>query len=368
LYEGHRAIWIQEFNTDSLKLAGPRKVIVNGGVDIREKPIWIEGPHIFRANGYYYLIAAEGGTSTYHSEVVFRSETVRGPYLPWVKNPILTQRHLDPDRPNPVTCAGHADIVKTRNDEWWAVFLACTPYENNYYNTGRQTFLLPVSWINWWPSILTDDDIIPYSHEKPVLEEQPGADFPFHGNFIIRDEFRDASLAPIYNLIRTPQEKWYHVNKGKLMIRARNEAIDDKGQPSFIGRRQQHHFCSVSTLLQYHPQNNGDKAGMIAFQNEEHYYFIGITQKQESLYVVLEKGSPGEPEEMSGYPIQLDDNDDLFLKIEARGKYYDFYYAFLPDDWILLKEDADGTFLSTDVAGGFVGTYFGMYAYAAPDY
>ena len=141
LYSGHRAIWIQEFDLKGQRLTGPRKVLVDGGVDLSKHPIWIEGPHVFRRNGWYYLIAAEGGTAEDHSEVVFRSRAARGPYVPWDKNPILTQRTLDPARPDPVTSTGHADFVETPDGAWWAVFLGCRPYEGGrLYNTGRETF------------------------------------------------------------------------------------------------------------------------------------------------------------------------------------------------------------------------------------
>src|SRR5688572_1200365 len=98
LYQGHRTIRIIELDQDSLKVVGKEQIIVNGGVDLSKKPIWIEAPHIFKKDGFYYLICAEGGTGYQHSEVVFRSDSVKGPYIPYNKNPILTQRHLDSTR------------------------------------------------------------------------------------------------------------------------------------------------------------------------------------------------------------------------------------------------------------------------------
>ena len=98
LYNGHRAIWVQEFSPAANKMIGPRSVIVNGGVDLTKKPIWIEAPHIFKHDGKYFLICAEGGTADQHSEVVFRSGSPMGPYTPGPINPILTQRQLDPAR------------------------------------------------------------------------------------------------------------------------------------------------------------------------------------------------------------------------------------------------------------------------------
>ncbi|HEX8263185.1 MAG TPA: glycoside hydrolase family 43 protein, partial [Allosphingosinicella sp.] len=94
LYEGHRAIWIQRFDAAAKKTFGPRKVLVNGGVDLSKKPIWIEGPHILRKDGFYYLLAAEGGTAEGHSQVVLRSRRPDGPYSAYPGNPILTQRDL----------------------------------------------------------------------------------------------------------------------------------------------------------------------------------------------------------------------------------------------------------------------------------
>ena len=143
LYNGHRAIWIQEFDLAANKLIGPRKVIVNGGVDIAKKPIWIEGPHLYRIKGWYYLMCAEGGTEAGHSEVIFRSKSPWGPFEPGPNNPILTQRDLPKDRANPVTNAGHADLIEMKDGSWWAVFLASRPYSGFRYNTGRETFLLP---------------------------------------------------------------------------------------------------------------------------------------------------------------------------------------------------------------------------------
>ena len=145
-YNGHRAIWIQEFDLAANKLIGPRKVIVNGGVDIAKKPIWIEGPHLYRIKGWYYLMCAEGGTEAGHSEVIFRSKSPWGPFEPGPKNPILTQRDLPADRADPVTNAGHADLIEMKDGSWWAVFLASRPYTGFRYDTGRETFLLPVTW------------------------------------------------------------------------------------------------------------------------------------------------------------------------------------------------------------------------------
>lgn len=144
LYDGHRTIRVIEFDVNTDKTIGTNKVLINGGVNIAEKPIWIEGPHLYKIKGQYLLMAAEGGTGPGHSEVIFKGDSPTGKFIPWDKNPILTQRHLNTNRTNPITCAGHADLIQAKEGDWWAVFLACRPIDNKFENLGRETFMMSV--------------------------------------------------------------------------------------------------------------------------------------------------------------------------------------------------------------------------------
>jgi alpha-N-arabinofuranosidase len=370
LYNGHRAIWIQQFDIAAKKLIGPRRVIVNGGSDISKKPNWIEGPHLFRRDGKYYLTCAEGGTGTRHSEVVFRADAIWGPYVPYAGNPILSQRDLDPARPDPITSTGHAQLVQTQNGDWWAVFLGTRPYADDSYNTGRETFLLPVHWTDdGWPVILDAGKPVPYVAPRPALPQEAAPASPTSGNFTLRDDFHEAALAPYWLFIRTPHEEWFDLKPGRLTIRARPDSIGGLGQPSFIGRRQQHMSASASTAMRYTPRNEGDEAGLVAFQNQDYYYFIGLALIDGKTVVCLKRRASAADDEngmmITSAPIALADGAPVYLKIEARGRLYDFAYATREGEWTLLAKDQDGTILSTHTAGGFVGTVIGMYAYTA---
>jgi xylan 1,4-beta-xylosidase len=371
LYNGHRAIWIQEFDVASGKMKGKQSLIVNGGVDIAKKPIWIEAPHIIKRSGKYYLICAEGGTADQHSEVVFRADRVGGPYAPGPANPILTQRHLDPARPNPITSTGHADFVQTPAGDWWAVFLGTRPYGDDTYNTGRETFLLPVRWENEWPVILSGNDVVPYLATRPSLPAESAPRIPTSGNFRIRDEFDGPELAPYWQQIRTPHTRWYDFTSspGALTVQPRHAGFDVGSQPSFIGRRQQHLVASASTAMRYVPIADGDKAGLVAFQNDQYYYFLAVTRAGGRTFIRLERHAGSATSSGDGVvasvPVSVSENQPIYLKIQARGGRYDFYYGTQEGDWTLLQGDADGTILSTKVAGGFVGTLFGLYAFSA---
>jgi alpha-N-arabinofuranosidase len=369
LYDGHRAIWMQQYDMTAKRLVGPRSVIVNGGVDLAKKPIWIEAPHIFKRNGTYYLICAEGGTADQHSEVVFRSAAVGGPYVPYERNSILTQRHLEPGRPFPIETTGHADFVATPNDEWWAVFLGTRNYDRDLYNTGRETFLLPVKWVDGWPVILTGRETVPYVHARPNLPIAPKPAIPHNGNIAIRDEFNAPTLAPYWTMLRTPREQWYDLTStpGSLTLRARPETLAGRGQPSLIARRQQNGSASASTAMTYLPATAGDRAGLVAFHNEDHYYFLGVVHDGERPVIQVRRrsgrGAPGDSV-LASAPIELTATAPVYLEIRTRDARIDFRYGVKPNAWTMLLADADGTVLSTRNAGGFVGTMLGMYAYS----
>lgn len=368
-YSGHRAIWIQEFDLAANKLVGPRTMLVNGGVDFSTKPIWIEGPHIFRKDGAYIMTAAEGGTAEGHSQVVLKSQNVRGPYVPFAGNPILTQRDLDSTRAFRITSAGHAELVETAAGEWWAIFLATRPYAGDYYNTGRESYLLPVTWKDGWPIILPAKTPIPYVHTKPKLPVGTAPARPTHGNFAHRDEFADTTLAMDWLQIRTPRERWYDLTgtPGWLTLRARSADITKLAQPSFVGRRQQHLNATAITRMRYAPARDGDKAGLMAFQNDDYNYFIAVTMDSGKTVVRLEERSGDStkvsPKILASAPLSDGAANDIYLKIVARGALYDFYYGSSADTWTLLKADVDGRVLSTKVSRGFVGAVFGLYAY-----
>jgi xylan 1,4-beta-xylosidase len=369
LYNGHRAIWMQEFDVAGKRMVGSRKLIVNGGVDLSKKPIWIEAPHIFRKDGKYYLICAEGGTADQHSEVVFRSDSVWGPYVPFTGNPILTQRHLDRNRPNAIGTAGHADFVETSTGEWWAVFLATRDYVDNVYNTGRETFLMPVRWENGWPIITTGDQTVPYVARRPNLPRQPAPLVPTSGNFTVRDEFDGSTLPPYWQVIRTPRVRTYDLTTtpGALTLYARPVGLETTGIPSFVGRRQQHQRFDASTAMRYLPARDGEKAGIIAFQNEAFYYLLSVARRAGRTVVQLEKHA-GTQTDASGASVAsapIDASQPIRLRIRGRADRYDFLYAEGGGAWKTLAADQDGRILSTAVAKGFVGTMLGLYATAA---
>jgi len=116
----------------------------------------------------------------------------------------------------------------------------------------------------------------------------------------------------------------------------------------------------------YMPARAGDRAGIVAFHNDSHYYFLGVVHDGTRPVLELRRrawGGEAGDSLVASVPIALSPSAPLYLQIRAREARYDFLYATEPNDWKTLVADADGRILSTKVAGGFVGTMFGMYAY-----
>ena len=359
-WDGHRAIWIHNYDIEKDITFGERKVLLDGGVDRSTKPVWIEGPHIYKINNKYYLMAAEGGTSINHSEVILRANDVMGPYIPYENNPILTQRGLQDNRPDIVTSVGHADLIDTPEGDWYAIFLGCRPYKGNHYNTGRETFLLPVKWENEFPIILEDGLPIPTVVTKHNLDVKENF---LTGNFVWRDNFQSNSLANEWLFIRTPKGQWWSSDKNRLAIEGIDKSIYDIDNPAFIGRRQQHLCFRVETQLTFSPKNNNEIAGLVCYQNETHNIVFGKTFNKGNAILVVDR-SEKQRKRIAEIAIPKNkENNPITLKIEGENDKYNFQASF--DEgltWQIIIEEVDAKNLSTESAGGFTGITLGMYA------
>jgi len=359
-YEGHRAIWIREFDVENEKCVGPEKVLINGGVRPEEKPIWIEGPHMYNINGQYFLMAAEGGTGPMHSEVILKGDSPMGNFIPWENNPILTQRHLSSERPNPITCAGHADLVREKNGKWWSVFLACRPIDNQFENLGRETFLLPVRWSNDdFPYMTQEDELIPMIVNKENVQRNAEVTF---GNFERRDEFNSEKLSYDWFTLRSPATHLYSLNEkpGFLSLQCVDVNAAEQKTPAFIARRMQHHLFECETTILFEPQNEEDAAGLLLYKDESHQYFLAVRRSGNNTKISLEKISGKGTEELGEQMIPL--QNTIRLKVISKGMYYDFYFGSGNQPYELLAENINAHYLSTANSFGFTGTVIGMYA------
>lgn len=369
LYNGHRVIKIWEYDLENDQvIAGTDKIIVDGGVDISKKPIWIEAPHLYKKDGKYYLMCAEGGTGGWHSEVIFSSNNPKGPFIPAPSNPILTQRHFPNNRQNMVDWAGHADLVETPDGKYYGVFLAIRPNEKNRVNIGRETFILPVDWSGTYP--VFENGLVPLSPKLKMpqgVQNKTGKDgfFP-NGNFIFSDNFSDKNLDYRWVGLRGPREDFIQQTSNGLMITPFDINLKEVKPTSTLFIRPQHSKFTSTVTMDYMPKTEKDLAGLVCLQSEKFYYLFGVTKKGNDYYLALQRTEKGKSTIIATEKIEV--KTPIELQINADGDNYKFNYS--TDNGANFKNlggTVSGDILSTNVAGGFTGSLIGLHATSASD-
>ncbi len=368
LYNGHRVIKVWKYDVEKDQvIEGTDKIIVDGGVDITKKPIWIEAPHIYKRYGKYYLMCAEGGTGDWHSEVIFISDNPKGPYKPAPSNPILSQRYLNPNRASKVDWAGHADLVETSDGKFYGVFLAVRPNEKSRVNTGRETFILPVDWSGIFP--VFENGLVPMEPKLKMpngVENKTGKDgFFANGNFTFTDDFMASKLDHRWIGLRGPREDFIISSKNGLIINPFDVNVKEVKPTSTLFYRQQHINFTATATINYQPQSEKDLAGITCVQNERFNYVFGISKKEKEFYLLLERTAKAKSTIIAS--TKIDVKNPLQLRVKAVGDNYEFSYSVNGTDFINVGGTVSGDILSTDVAGGFTGAMIGLYATSAND-
>ena len=368
-YDGHRAIWLQRFDTGTMQLVGERKVLVDGGVDPASKPEHVEGPHLFRRGGWYYLTAAEGGTGEQHAQMVWRSRSVEGPYLAWTGNPSLTQRDLDPGRPSPITSTGHAQFIELQDGSWWTVFLGTRPYRGNLYNRGRDTFLLPVSGTDdGWPMVLPRGAAVPWVAPRPALPRDPTS--PTMSGPMAWSENFAKPPGPQWMTLHAPKQPWLRAGADGLRIVPGGTPLGahgtaGHGQPTYLAHRLQHHRARIEATLDASALEVGESAGLALYQNETHHYVAAVERDDAGAALVLRlrdgKDDPLPGRELKRIPL-ASAPDGLSLRFLLEGQHLDVSWRAKDGRWNILVNRLDASLLSVDHAGGFIGNTFGPYA------
>ncbi|KAH8694154.1 glycosyl hydrolase [Talaromyces proteolyticus] len=238
-----------------------------------------EGSHIFKRVRYYYLLTAEGGTGSAHNECVFRSE--KGPFGPWEAaphNPVCRNGINDE-----VQNTGHADLVSDSQGQWWAVLLGVRPVWNkNRWETsvfGRETFLIPVEWVDDWP-------IFNRGHKVSLLCTGPGV-YHYEASISWRDDFSTPKLQLGWYRKNTPLKVDYSLTVRSNLLRLYGGPynLSVPASPTLLLRKQTHRFCRWETRLSFHPSSTIAEAGTVVWWNYFTYASIGIRTNGENRFV-----------------------------------------------------------------------------------
>ena len=310
-----------------------------------------EGPHIYKKDGWYYLMIAEGGTEYAHRETIQRSHNVYGPYEACPDNPVISHKEY---KKSEIQATGHADLLEDENGNWWLVFLGIRRFSHALlHNLGRETFLAKVEWEDGWPIINRGVGKLEDTVEISLPKMQMIPKSPIYS-------FAQDKLDMAFLTLRNPDSDMYELdqNKGVLKLALKNVTLKEQASPAYVALRQRHQDYQAGVQMRFTPGNEQECAGIAVMQsNEYHIRFEKYLEgEQESVRVISCVG--GKDDVIASCKVP---KGDMILKIVACGQKADFCYQVCGEQ-VMVACNVDIHFLSTEVAGGFVGCTIGMYA------
>ncbi len=348
-------IVLQEYSPGARALVGERHTIFGG------TPLgFTEAPHLYKRDGFYYLIVAEGGTGWGHAVTMARSRTLVGPYELHPDTYIMSARH----RPDvPLQRAGHADLVDTQQGETYMVFLCGRPIANRGRCTlGRETAIAKMRWdADGWLRTADGQGVPAVDVPAPALEAHPFAPAAARETF-------DAPHLPIdFQWLRSPwPEELFSLTArpGHLRLYGR-ESIGSLFKQSLVARRQQAHCYTAITTMDFDPLHFQQMAGLVCYYNSAKFHYLYVTRDEEHGRhvrvmscipdaVVTDQFSPPIP--VSDGPIEL--------RAEVDNERLRFGYRIGAGAWHWVPQQFDASVLSDEAttpgAPNFTGAFVGM--------
>ena len=355
-FDGEGEIWLQELDLNQFSLVGEKHLLWRGACG----GVWAEGPHMYKKDGKYYLIIAEGGTSFNHAVMVALSENIEGPYISNPRNPILTSRHLSYD--NWVNSTGHGDIVELDDGRYYMVLLGIRNEINRSSNMGRETFIVPLTWerepFDWkenknlWP-------VVSPLSGKVEKENEVIYDNSIQSNFYnFRDDFSVKTLDLKWNFRRVPHENIYSLEKreGFLRLYSNQNIINERDRAALMGFKQNQTHFEYFTSMTFNPENNKSEAGISIFQKDDNYLNFTVFQKDESFFIKMYAYKKGQ---LISKNEKLLENykGKIKLKILFDEDKYKLFYSTRGFRYRLLDELKNDVLLSQ----GYTGAHLGLY-------
>ena len=345
-------ILLQEYDAKQQKLVGPVKNIFKG----TDRAL-VEGPHIYKRNGYYYLVTAEGGTQYEHAVTVARSRNIDGPYEVHPDKHLVTSwGHRD----IALQKAGHGSLVETQQGEWYLAHLCGRPVDGVHCIRGRETALQKCEW--------REDDWIYLSHgtNQPIVEVegptgvklQPSGKQPWNGLF------DSPELDLHFQSLRQPiTEEWLSLSErpGYLRLKGAEPTVSLFRQ-SLIARRVQSIDIEVKTVVEFQPESFQQMAGLIAYYDTENHYYLRISHDEKlGRNLNILRTDAAKSGELLPEDVSIADEGDVELKLTLKGVDLQFFYRVAGSEWQRIGPVLNAAILSDDYHNlGFTGAFVGL--------
>ena len=369
-YEKPGAICLVEYSPEKKEIIGYPKRIWHGGTDRG----CIEAPHLYKRNGYYYIMCAEGGTGYGHSVTMGRSKNVWGPYEKDPLNPIVTsipgdfnERH-DPDHLKPkyfnpdsiLQKSGHGSYIENELGEVYLVHLTSRPFVPELRCTlGRETAMQKMKWTeDGWLRMADGSNLAKEYFEPSKLPEVPVKQIP---DF---DDFDDETLGIQYYAPRIMPQRFVDLKSRPGYLRMRGqESRTSLNKVSILARKLTSVHATVTTKMDFKPEVHQHSAGLIMYYDNMNYInlrkYYSETLGQSALSIIhLENG---ENTEFLNTRIPVDDVP-IYLRLHIDGRKSYFEWSYDGKDYLAIGKVFDTTKFSDEYCkyGEFTGTFVGI--------
>ena len=349
-------IVLQEYSAAGRKLTGPVHLIFRG-----TSIGFTEGPHLYRRNGFYYLLTAEGGTGWGHAVTLARSRELSGPYKLHPDTYILTSR----DRPDiELQRAGHADLVETQNGETYMVHLCGRPIRNRGRCTlGRETAIQRMAWQEDGWLRTADGAGVPRSEvAAPALPPHPFPQTP------AREDFDGPSLPLDFQWLRSPwPDELFSMTArpGFLRLYGR-ETIGSLFRQSLVARRQQSHCYSAATVMEFEPDRFQQMAGLVCYYNSAKFHYLYVSFDAELGKHIRVMSCLPDQVQSDAFSAAVAIPSGVAVELRAEVDFERLYFAYrvAGGEWLRLPGPLDASILSDEAAApgtpNFTGAFVGV--------
>ncbi len=348
-------IVLQEYSSGERKLIGRRRLIFRG-----TSIGYTEGPHLYRRDGYYHLLVAEGGTSWGHAVTMARSPTIEGPYEVHPDTHVLTARA----RPDCVLQrAGHASLVETQGGETYMVYLCGRPLPNRGRCVlGRETAIQRMAWSrDGWLRTEDGHGLPEASVPAPTLPSHP---FPAPQS---REDFDSPELPADFQWLRTPSPErlWSLTQRPGFLRLFGRETLGSHFEQALVARRQQAHCFTASTRMEFDPEHFQQAAGLILYYNATKFHYLFLTEDDAIGRHLRVMSCLTDVGDSFGTPIPLPaGTGNIELRMEVDHERLILAYRLPDEAWRVLPQVYDASIVS-DEAGpptlpNFTGAFVGV--------
>ena len=368
---------MQEFDAEDSKMTGPVKEIYAA------KDIFLEGPHIFKRKGWYYLFSADTGTGELHGQTIQRSRNIWGPYEMYRPDydafrrkgeaySIMTSRHHEDIL---LQKAGHCDLVETEDGEWYAVHLCGrASKERNHqdakrfagsrrYMIGRETAIQKMKWTEDDWLVLDNGTVVPQEMvEAPKCADQTREEVSYQK--LVRDDFDSEVLNLEYQSLRVPMDQDYislTERPGWLRMYGRSGLASLFSQ-CLLARRMTEYYMTAEACMAFEPEVFKQMAGLIVMYDTENYLYLHIS-KDENIgkCISLLKAENKNYEYLTGY-LPIESGKDIVMKVVLKDCTAQFYAGYREETLQAVGPSVDASFMSDEACeeGWFTGTMIGI--------